>query len=416
MSYNSNAGGATEYGNNWEATYHRFVEVVAGGVNVQTPQGMLGYSSPDANNNYIGSPNHLNNTLNGSATIGWTETQPDGTNFNYDTSGFLRTIRNNAGVRWTLTWNAGFTLVQHIDGPLGRRTSFTYDGSNNIRRIQDPSGRITSLSVNSSSNLVRIVTPELCTTSLVYNTNNAPTAWIDPLGNRTTYLFDGTSASSVKAVVQPLGQRTTFLSLTSPVETVVVYPTLARTTITLFGNAWRPKTILNAVGNQTSYAYVFTTMGGVSSAYLSQITDGRGNLTTISYQPRGTGRTAIYPTAIQSPIAQYQYRYNANNQLAAVIDEIGNRSSLVWDSQGNRIAVIDPYNQRTSYVYDSMARLVAVKNALGLRATQLYDSQGRLSADINPLGLRVSYAYDPIASYCVCRTPWGTSRPRCMTA
>jgi YD repeat-containing protein len=63
-------------------------------------------------------------------------------------------------------------------GPLGRRTSFTYDGSNNIRRVQDPSGRITSLTVNASTNLVRIVTPELCTTSLVYNGANSLTAWI----------------------------------------------------------------------------------------------------------------------------------------------------------------------------------------------------------------------------------------------
>ena len=62
----------------------------------------------------------------------------------------------------------------------------------------------------------------------------------------------------------------------------------------MFGNASRPKTALNAVGNQTSYAYVFTHMGG-PAGFLSQITDARGNPTTISYQAIGTGRTAIYP-------------------------------------------------------------------------------------------------------------------------
>ena len=80
LSYNSNAGGATSYGNNWEATYHRFVEVVGGSVNLLTPQGMVSYSSPDANNNWVGSPNNLNTTLNGTSTTGWTEAQPDGTN------------------------------------------------------------------------------------------------------------------------------------------------------------------------------------------------------------------------------------------------------------------------------------------------------------------------------------------------
>ena len=230
LDYHSNAGGATEFGTNWSAPYHRSAEQAAGGVNILTPLGVVSYTNPDANNNYVGSPNPLNNTLNGSATIGWTETQPDGTTFHYDTSGFLRTIRNNAGVRWTLTWNSGFTFVQHIDGPLGRRTSLTYDSSNNIRRIQDASGRITSLTVNTNNDLVRVVTPQLCTTSLVYNSHEL-TAWINPLGNRTTYLYDSTSTTSVKTIIQPLGQRTSFLSYSSPAATVVVYPTLGRTTI-----------------------------------------------------------------------------------------------------------------------------------------------------------------------------------------
>ena len=82
--------------------------------------------------------------------------------------------------------------------------------------------------------------------------------------------------------------------------------------------------------------------------------------------------------------------YNNNNQVKAVVDEIGNRSTFVWDSLGNRSAVIDPFGQRTSYIYDSMGRLSAVRNALGQRATQTYDSQGRRLADINPLGQRTS--------------------------
>ena len=91
---------------------------------------------------------------------------------------------------------------------------------------------------------------------------------------------------------------------------------------------------------------------------------------------------------------QYAFAYNSNNQVKAVVDEVGNRSTFVWDSFGNRAAVIDPFGQRTSYIYDSMGRLSAVRNALNQRATQTYDSQGRRLADINPLGQRTSYAYD----------------------
>ena len=414
LNYHSNSGVTTEYGVNWSAPYHRYAEQAAGtNVKLYNPQGgLVVYGAPDAEGNCPGSPNNLNNTLNGSPTTSWTETQPDGTTFNYNSTGVLQTIRNNAGVRWTLTWNAGFSLVQSIVGPFGRRTSFAYDGSNNIRRIQDPGGRITSLTVNASNNLVKIVTPELCTTSLIYDGSHDLIGWIDPLGFRTTYVYDPASAASVLAVVQPLGQRTTYSSYISSVGlvrkdtirprngenhywTVVTYPNKARTTITLGVADANPLSILNPVGNLTSYAYTFgDATYQNTTGYLSRVTDARGHMTTISYQPVGSGKTAIFPTGIQSPVAQYQYKYNSNNQLSAVVDELGNRSSLVWDSHGNRIAVIDPYNKRTSYLYDSMARLVAVENALGLRATQLYDSQGRLAADINPLGFRTSYAYD----------------------
>ena len=192
------------------------------------------------------------------------------------------------------------------------------------------------------------MTPELCTTSLVYNGSHDLVAWIDPLGFRTTYVFDPASAASVLAVVQPLGQRTTYSSYISNIGlvtkdtirprnganfywTVVTYPTKGRTTLTLGENTpGPPSTIINPIGNRTSYVYAPS--GSNSLGYLSRATDARGHMTTISYQPVGSGKTAIYPTSIQSPVAQYQYKYNSNNQLAAVIDELGNRSSLVWDS------------------------------------------------------------------------------------
>ena len=45
------------------------------------------YPTPATGDNYAGSPNNYNNTLQGSSATGWIETQPDGTTFNYDSSG-----------------------------------------------------------------------------------------------------------------------------------------------------------------------------------------------------------------------------------------------------------------------------------------------------------------------------------------
>ena len=109
-------------------------------VNVNTPSFLYSYTN---NGTSYSAAAPGQNTLTGNATTGWTETQPDGTSFNYDNTGVLRTIRNRAGVRWTLTWDAGFDLVQAIQGPFGRRTSFVYNASSFVKRIVDPGGRIT---------------------------------------------------------------------------------------------------------------------------------------------------------------------------------------------------------------------------------------------------------------------------------
>jgi RHS repeat-associated protein len=157
-----------------------------------------------------------------------------------------------------LTRESGFELVQHVDGPFGRCTTLAYDGSNNIRHVEDPSGRITTLMVNGNNDLVKLVTPELCTTSLVYDANHNLITWIDPLGFRTTYVYDSGSAHTTMAVVQPLGQRTTYLSfgftLSPPTSasTVVVSPTLARTTINVtFSHG--PTSMINPVGHLGYY-------------------------------------------------------------------------------------------------------------------------------------------------------------------
>ena len=393
FTYKSDATSSTEYGSSWSAPYHRFAEPVTGispaPLNVNTPSFLYSYSN---NGTSYSAAAPGQNTLTGNATSGWTETQPDGTNFNYDNTGVLRTIRNRAGVRWTLTWDSGFNLVQAIQGPFGRRTSFVYNASSFVKRIVEPGGRITSLTVNANSDLAQIVSPQLCVTSFIYDGSHHLHAWVNPLGDRTSFIYQSSGTSLV--VQQPMGQRTTYASVFTErpllFSTLITNPRAARTTI-LFTS---PYEITDPFGNQTN-VYPGTSLTQQPQA----IADPRGVRTTFTYQLQNNGAylvSGIQKTGYNSGTGkgQYAFAYNSNNQVKAVVDEVGNRSTFVWDSFGNRAAVIDPFGQRTSYIYDSMGRLSAVRNALNQRATQTYDSQGRRLADINPLGQRTSYAYD----------------------
>ena len=196
LTYNSQAAtsGVTEFGNNWTMTYRRYL-VVGGSfqINIFAGDGTKytwsgsgqvgGYFTPLSGNPV--------NSLSGTFGTNYTETQPDGTAYFYNSAGTLQYIKNVANARWSLTHDAGGRVTRVTD-PFSRLTTFAYNAtSNKIKRIQDSSGRITSFTVNASGNLAKIVTPALCIHSLNYDASNRPTSWIDPLGNRTSYLYDG---------------------------------------------------------------------------------------------------------------------------------------------------------------------------------------------------------------------------------
>jgi YD repeat-containing protein len=173
LSYcSTNASTSSEIGNGWSHTFKRTVQLVNG----TTPQVITGagqvytYTGVSGGGFQIPTSNTVNSL---SATSGWasfTETQPDGTFFQYGpvSNGFapLLYIQNPAGARWTVAYDSS-SRVQSITDPYLRKTSLSYDPvSGMITSIQDPVGRITTVSVNSAGNLNQVITPELCMSSL----------------------------------------------------------------------------------------------------------------------------------------------------------------------------------------------------------------------------------------------------------
>ena len=142
LTYNSRSTNSSSFGSNWFFTYNRTVKPASLiGMDLSTGMGsVLNYDNPDANNQYTppaGAVNALKQNGDGS----WTETQPDGFKFQYDSSGDLTRLENAVGNRWTVSHDAGGRVVRIAD-PVSGLTSFSYDGSNNIRRMQDAAGRI----------------------------------------------------------------------------------------------------------------------------------------------------------------------------------------------------------------------------------------------------------------------------------
>ena len=212
LSYSTtNQAITNELGTRWVHTFKRQVQASGTVLTVVTGSGQsYSYSASHIGGGFASPTSNAVNSLQSSVGFtNFTETQPDGTVYQYGApvSGTapLLYIQNPAGARWTVTYD-GSSRVSFITDPLLRRTTLAYDATSaKITSIQDPFGRLTSLTVNSSGDLVQIMSPELCIYSMVYSGGHLLSAWINPLGDRTTYTYPLNGL----VVRSPLGAVTT---------------------------------------------------------------------------------------------------------------------------------------------------------------------------------------------------------------
>jgi YD repeat-containing protein len=103
----------------------------------------------------------------------------------------------------------------------------------------------------------------------------------------------------------------------------------------------------NTAASVTQFQYV-------PNGELTQITDPKGNTTTITY--------------------------NSVGLISSITDAQNHTTSYQYDVRGNRTAVIDPINgvaHATSFTYDIMSRLTGITYPDGSTASFTYDSRGR---------------------------------------
>ncbi len=319
--------GLNELGGGWLHTFKRQVQVASHTLTVVTGSGQSfaygrtqlgGFCSPESN-----TMNSLQSPMNASTA---TETQPDGTLYQYGSPSAgalsLQYIQNPAGQRWTVTYD-GSGRVSFITDPMTRRTTLTYDAtSGKITSILDPFGRATTITVNGSGDLVQVLSPELCVTSMVYDSGHRMTAWINPLGDRTSFAY----GTSQLVLTSPLSAVTTLVS--SPVSGGAFRPRIPGSTFTNVTSASGSVATLSfdtngnlvgatdAVGNITSYSWDVT-------GHLLSIGDGVGNVTSFGYVTNATNKIE-YLSSITQPLGGiFTYTYNSSGQVSALTDQLG---------------------------------------------------------------------------------------------
>ncbi|MEV6057594.1 DUF6531 domain-containing protein [Streptomyces sp. NPDC052107] len=276
-------------------------------------------------------------------------------------------------------YNAEGQVVEETD-PMGHVTRTEWDeyGFQPVA-VTDPLGRTTRYAYDDAGNLTELTLPDGSVARAAYNALDQPTEVVEPGGAIWRHTYD--DRGNLLTTVNPLG-----------VEDHYAYD-----------EAGRPTAITNALGYTRTMTY------DAAGLPLS-LTDELGHTTTIRRDSFGRVIEVTDPLGHTTRLGWTTEGRPSWRQLAD-----GTRESWTWDAEGNLLTHTDPAGKSThhtvghfsvpatrtdpdgaryEFVYDTELRLTAVMNPQGLTWSYTYDGAGRLTSEVDFNGRTLSYTHD----------------------
>jgi len=245
-----------------------------------------------------------------------------------------------------------YANLTQVTSPNGRHLNFTYDSMDRLTTASDDLGRTVIYQYDGYSRLVKV---------------------IDPLGNAETYTYD--PDNSMLTGTDKNGHLT-------------------------FQNTYdsQGRVQTQTYGDQTSLNFVYTA-GANGNATQTNVTDGRGVVHQINFNPSGytTGEVLALNRPEQQAISYT--RDATTNRLLSETDALGRTTAYQYDSMANLTTVTQLANRPSqtiwSYSYDpTYSQLTGITDPLGHVTTLKRDSQSNLTAVLDANGNTLSFTYD----------------------
>jgi RHS repeat-associated protein len=287
----------------------------------------------------------------------------------------------------TTTWSTAFHLPTKIVEP-NRTTTFAYDANGNLLTKSATDGTHTR------------------TWTYTYNTHGQVLTAKDPDNHVTTTTYD--AKGDVATIENALNQVSSFTSYDADGKLLSV--TDPNGLVTAFTYDPRGRVLTKKVSTlTTSYRYappgmvsLVTQPDGSTYRYmydaahrLTQIEDKAGDTIDSSYDATSNlaavniydpGKTLTYT---------HSYTYDAGNRLASETGATSaERTTYIYDNQGNLLTRTDPLGHVSTYTYDALNRRISLLDPLHNKTDYSYNENDDLTAVIDPRGLATIYTYD----------------------
>lgn len=235
---------------------------------------------------------------------------------------------------------AGGQVSAWIDA-LGRRTEYSYDGA----------GRTTQIKAMAGTSQARTVT-------LAYNSDGDLASITDPLGHKTSF---GYTSRCLTSVTNALGKVT-------------------KATCNAAGQRL---TLTDALGHATTYTW--------TGEDLAQISDALGRKVKFRYDVLGR---VIAAEDAQGNVSRLEY--DGLSRVTKSVDPLGNTVQTGFDVNGNVSAVLLPHGNGVTYTYDARDRRITRTDALSQVEKWTYDTMDRVKTYTDRRNRVTSYAYDTL--------------------
>jgi len=321
----------------------------------------------------------------------------------YDSQGHITTqyTQGDTNKAWRIYWSGWQTT--EFD-PANGETDYFYDDEGRLFAVLDPLAFQTSTYYDGQNHVVETVSPLNEVNQLVYDGNNNLIQKIDPLGFTNLFVYD--SNNNLIKQIDPRGNVSTFgynaqFSITGSTNGAGDYINYTYNTDgTLHTRADSGGTITygydsNGQLNNIAYPNSLGSESFVNNSFgdVTSHTDGRGFVTTFSYNNRRQLTNSVSPTNLVSKIA-----YDAVGNAASAIDPRGNASSNTWSATRHLLATImPPTSQGTpiaTNIYDSRDWLIRSSDPLQNTTQYTNDADGRLMSQTDPLLRKTTFRYD----------------------
>lgn len=343
----------------------------------------------------------------------------------YDDYGRPLGVSGSGGRRIDLTWTDEGFLTSAVD-QAGRTVTYGYDQNGDLTSVTDPDGNVTSYGYDDAGQLITLTKPNGGTTTNTYS-DGMVVVQTDPLGRVTSFSYEGASWDDMTTTITlPDGEQIVEVYSQGLLQsrTTAAGTSLAATTTHGYDDAHNLTSVTSAMGHTTRYSYddsgnvtrVRQPLGQLTTyTYndlrdVTSVTDPLGQTTTYTFDAAGnrTGQTApdgATKSWLRSPdgtVSSYTdalghvttYTYDPAGRIASTTDPNRRTTTIGYNDAGQVTSTSTPSGATTSYTVDAAGHVLTVTTPAGRVTTSTYDGDGNLTRVADPAGRATRYKYD----------------------